>query len=310
MKRQLQFDSCGGAGKIAACVWEPQGNAVGIVQIIHGIAEHVERYDDFARYLNACGYLVVAEDHMGHGLTADLGGTKGYFHGGWWAAVDDVCTLTKIAKEQYSNLPYILFGHSMGSFMARSILIKYPDMGIDGCVICGTGWQPTAVLGAGKFLASTICKVVEPTKPSRMLHSIAFGAYNRRIKQPRTPFDWLTSETHIVDAYAADPKCGFVASASLMLDMFKGIECIQEQTGLARMKKSLPVYFIAGGDDPVGDYGKGVQRTAQAFEKIGMQHVSMKIYPSGRHEILNERNKNEVYADVSDWIENVINSTK
>lgn len=309
MKDQIRFDSAG-TGKIAAVIWKPDAAPVGVVQIIHGIAEHSQRYEDFAHYLNSLGYLVVAQDHMGHGLSVELGSTKGYFYGGWWAAIDDVCTLLRITKEEFPDIPYILFGHSMGSFMARTILVKYPDLPINGCVICGTGWQQGAVLGAGLLLARAICLFSDPSESSALLQNLAFGSYNKRISQIRTPYDWLTRDHAVVDAYVEDSMCGFTASAGLMRDMFSGISYIQKQSNLIRMKKDLPVMFIAGDADPVGNYGKGVLKTVKAFKSVGMQCVVDKIYPDGRHEILNELNKHEVYEDVSLWIGSIINCTK
>lgn len=309
MKTKFLFDSAG-IGKISATSWQPAGNPVAVVQIIHGIAEHASRYDDFATYLNGNGYAVVAEDHMGHGDSVAYGSSKGYFHGGWWAAVEDAYQLMRLTMEQYPGVPYILFGHSMGSFMARSILSKYPDSGITGCVICGTGWQPDFVLGAGRGLAGVICKKSNPATPSMLLHNIAFGSYNKRVEHPRTPHDWLSRDTAVVDAYASDPMCGFVASAGLMNDMFEGISYIQKPENIAQMRKDLPVLFIAGGDDPVGDYGKGVRKAAQAFVTAGMDHVEVKIYPLCRHEILNEINREEVFRDIFAWTERLLNGTK
>ena len=305
MKKQIQYASAGG-GTVAATLWMPASKPVGIVQIIHGIAEHVSRYEEFATYLNEMGYLVAAEDHMGHGATAALGGTVGYFSGGWWSAVEDTCNLMRIVKEEYPDTPYVLFGHSMGSFMARSILAKYPDCGINGCVICGTGWQPEAILAAGKLLANSVCRISDPKKPSGLLHTIAFGSYNKRVERPLTPHDWLTRDAEIVAAYAADPMCGFQASAGLMRDMFEGISYIQTAEALNSMRKDLPVFFVAGGDDPVGDYGNGVRKTAKAFRDAGMKKVQMRIYPMCRHEILNEINKKDVYLDISNWLEKIV----
>lgn len=305
MKKEVVYDAHSG-GTIMATNWLPAGHPVGIVQIVHGIAEHMARYEDFAKYLNGLGYLVVGEDHMGHGATAKLGGVKGYFTGGWWAAVQDSYQLMQLTMKQYPDVPYVLFGHSMGSFMARSILSRYPDCGISGCVVCGTGWQPEAVLGAGKLLASAICRFADPKKSNAMLHNIAFGAYNDRVEHPRTDYDWLTRDASVVDAYVADPMCGFQASAGLMRDMFEGIAYIQSKAALKGMKKQLPVLFIAGGDDPVGHYGKGVIKSAEAFRAAGMERVEIKIYPLCRHEILNEINRNEVYEDVSDWLSSIL----
>ena len=289
-------------GKISATIWLPAQQPVGVVQIVHGIAEHMARYDDFATYLNSLGYVVVGEDHMGHGATAALGGVKGYFAGGWWAAIQDTYQLMKRIVAQYPQIPYVMFGHSMGSFMVRSILARYPDSGMSGCIVCGTGWQPEVILGAGRALASAICKLSDPQKPNAILHNLAFGAYNKRVDHPRTEHDWLTRDAAIVDAYAADPMCGFRASAGLMSDMFDGIAYIQSKPALEAMNKQLPVLFIAGGDDPVGSYGDGVRKAFDAFRTAGMQNVHMRLYPLGRHEILNEINKNEVYEDVAQWL--------
>ena len=145
MRTDLWYDSCG-LGKIHACRWTPEGEVKAVLQIIHGIAEFVERYEDFANYLNKQGILVVAEDHMGHGQSINNGGIQGYFHGGWFAAVADSYKLLEDTKQEFPQVPYILFGHSMGSFMARTILCKNPDSGIDAAIICGTGWQPAKLL--------------------------------------------------------------------------------------------------------------------------------------------------------------------
>ena len=147
MEAEFYFDSRG-AGKIRCRGWLPQGEPRAVVQLVHGIAEHVDRYDGFARFLTEHGFAVVAEDHMGHGKSINGEGIQGYFHGGWFAAVADTCHLLELTREAYPDIPYILFGHSMGSFMARTILCKYPDSGITAAVICVTGWQPSLALPA------------------------------------------------------------------------------------------------------------------------------------------------------------------
>ena len=305
MRTDHYFDSCG-KGRIHFCRWTPEGQPKGIVQIIHGIAERVERYDDFANYLNSQGFLVVAEDHMGHGSSLEEGGVRGYFHGGWFTAVDDSCRLMKDTMAEYPDLPYILFGHSMGSFMARTILAKYPDSGISAAIICGTGWQPTFALPLLIKVVEGICKKTGEENPNEQLDNMVFGSYNKRIENPRTAKDWLTRDDAIVDAYIADPMCGFVPACGLLRDMMKGIHYIQQPKNLANMKKDLPVFFIAGQEDPVGPYGKGVEQAAKAFRKAGMINVALKLYPDCRHEILNELNKDEVYGDVTKWISQVI----
>ena len=305
MRTDHYFDSHG-AGKIHFCRWTPEGAPKAVLQIVHGIAERVERYDHFARYLNSLGYLVVAEDHMGHGKSLDENGVRGYFHGGWFAAIEDTCQLMKDTMAENSDIPYVLFGHSMGSFMARTILAKYPDCGISAAIICGTGWMPTAALPVMVKAMELICKKSGEQNPVQQLHDMVFGGYNKQIPNARTDKDWLTRNEDVVDAYIADPLCGFVASCGLMRDMVKGIHYNQQPKNLKNMKKYLPVFFIAGGEDPVGPYGKGVEQAAAAFRKAGMVNVTCKIYPGCRHEILNELNQDEVYQDVADWLDCVL----
>ena len=301
MRTDIWYDSKG-AGQIHACRWFPEGKPKAVVQIVHGIAEFVERYDDFSNYLTQQGYAVVAEDHMGHGQSINGNGIQGYFHGGWFTAIEDTMQLMRDTMAENPGVPYVLFGHSMGSFMARTILCKYPDSGISAAIICGTGWQPTFALPAMIKLVELICNKTGETNPSEKLQGIVFGSYNKKVEHPRTPFDWLSRDKKIVDAYIAHPLCGFTASCGLLREMVKSFLYIQTPANLANMKKDLPVFFIAGGDDPVGNYGKGIHQSAGAFQKAGMSDVSVKIYPLGRHEILNEINKEEVYADVAEWI--------
>ena len=301
MRTDHCYPSCG-AGQIHYCRWTPQGKPKAVLQIVHGIAEFVERYDDFANYLTEQGFLVVAEDHMGHGKSINGDGIQGYFHGGWFTAVEDTCQLLRQTKTEFPDIPYVLFGHSMGSFMTRTILCKYPDLGMDAAVICGTGWQPAFALPALIKVVQQICKKTGETKPNEKLQKLIFGGYNNRVEHRRTDFDWLTRDGAIVDAYIAHPLCGFTASCGLLRDMMQGIYYVEQPQNLAKMPKDLPVYFIAGQEDPVGSYGKGVRQAADAFTGAGMQNVSVKLYPLCRHEILNEINRAEVYRDVLNWI--------
>ena len=302
MRTDFWYESKG-AGKIHACRWTPEGQPKAVVQIVHGIAEFVERYDDFANFLTGHGIAVVGEDHMGHGQSINGDGIQGYFHGGWFTAIEDTMQLMRDTMEAYPGVPYILFGHSMGSFMARTILCKYPASGIHAAIICGTGWQPSFALPALIKVVEGICKKTGETNPNETLQGMVFGSYNKKVEHPRTPFDWLTRDAKIADDYIAHPLCGFTASCGLLREMLKGIHYIQQKNNLAAMNKDLPVFFIAGGDDPVGPYGKGVQKCADTFVSVGMTDVKTKIYPLCRHEILNEINKEEVYEDVLRWIQ-------
>ena len=302
MRTDFWYDSCG-AGKIHGCRWTPEEQPRAVVQIVHGIAEFVERYDAFAEFLTHNGFLVVAEDHMGHGGSIGEDGIRGYFHGGWFSAVDDTYRLLTDTRKAYPGIPYILFGHSMGSFMARTVLCKYPDSGINGAIICGTGWQPAFALPALIKVVEGICKKTGETLPNEKLQNMVFGGYNNKVEHIRTDFDWLTRDNRIVDAYIAHPLCGFTASCGLLRDMLTGISFIEQKQHLAAMRKDLPVFFIAGSEDPVGSYGKGVRQAAEAFRKAGMKDVALKLYPLCRHEILNEINREEIFGDILKWIE-------
>lgn len=305
MSGDFYFESSCGI-QLHAYRWEPAEKPKAIVQIIHGIAEHVARYDHFARYLTTQGYLVVAEDHMGHGKSICEEIPQGYFAGGWDAAIEDCMRLMRNMMAEYPGVPYILFGHSMGSFLARSILIKHPDSGIAAAVICGSAWMPGLVLQGGKFMSSLLMHGEKAKLPSPQLQSVMFGGYDKRIENKRTPSDWLTRDESVVDAYEADPLCGFAPTPALANAMMSGLVYNQNTANLKRMNKQLPVYFIAGAEDPVGGYGEGVRKAAQMFISSGMKHVSVKLYPGCRHEIHNELNKEEMYRDVAVWMDNVL----
>ena len=235
MRTDFYYESKG-AGKIHGCRWIPEQPPVAIVQIIHGIAEFVERYDGFAQYLNRLGYLVVAEDHMGHGKSINGKGIQGYFHGGWFTAVEDSYQLLKSTRQEFPNLPYVLFGHSMGSFMTRTILCKYPDSDISAAIVCGTGWQPRAMLNTGIAICQAVCKKQGEEKPSKALEKLVFANYNKKVEHPRTPYDWLTRDSKIVDDYLANSLCGFTPTGGLMREMLKGIRFIQKPDTLSAMR--------------------------------------------------------------------------
>lgn len=305
MKYDLYYASRG-AGRIHGCRWEPQGQPKGVVQIIHGIAEHIDRFESLAIYLNALGYVVVAEDHMGHGRSISEECPQGYFHGGWFTAVEDTMALMKYTMRKYPELPYVMIGISMGSFMLRTILSKYPHSGISGAVICGTAWQDATVLRTGKKLCGLICKTTNETKPNPFLQKILFGGYNKDIPNPQSVNAWLCRDEDVVQAYDDDPLCGFAGSSGLYRDMMEGLSYIQKPEHLAAMDKALPVLFLAGDRDPVGNYGKGVETCAEAFRRCGMEQVSVRIYPEYRHDVLNEVDKLTVWNDLQEWLEAVV----
>ena len=297
------FVSCNGKSNIRVRRCSPDGAPKAIVQIAHGIAEHVERYDDFARFLASNGFLVVANDHLGHGKSFASEEDKGFFGetGGWELAVGDMRKLYERTHAEFPDLPYFLFGHSMGSFLTRTYLIKFRD-GLTGAILSGTGQQPGIVVAGGKFMGQQEIKKHGARYKSEKLNNMAFGSYNKDFQPQRTVSDWLSRDEAVVDRYQADPLCGFIPSAGLFTDMMGGIAFNQKPSNVARMKKDLPVYFMSGDNDPVGANGKGVMQAYQSFLKAGMTDVTMKLYHGGRHEMLNELNKDEVYADILNWL--------
>lgn len=282
------------------CKWTPAEPPKAVLQIVHGITEFVERYDIFASYMADRGILVVAEDHMGHGQSVNGGGIEGFFHGGWFRAVEDSFRLMQEMKSEHSDIPYILLGHSMGSFMVRNILYMHPYCGIHAAVISGTCWQPAIAMPAIVKVMEAACKIVGETNVSENLQNLVFGSYNARVEHRRTPLDWVCRDSKVVDNHPM--MLGHQPKAGLLRDMMVGINSIERAENLSKMKKDLPVYFVAGGNDPVGNYGRGVHACATAFRKAGMTDVQVKIYPLCRHEILNEINKGEIFQDIFTWI--------
>ncbi len=284
---------------IHAWHWAPQQKAVACVQIAHGMAEHAQRYDDFARFLSSLGIAVFANDHRGHGQTAGSLEKRGYFaeHEGWNLVVDDMHQLNSIIKKEYTDCPIILLGHSMGSFLSRSYISKYSDT-IAACILSGTASHSSLLLNAGLALAHIKSWFIGKRKPDHLLDSMSFGAFNKNILQPKTAFDWLSHDESIVQAYIADDYCGFICTTSFFIDLLSALKVINNLKSMQTIRKDLPIYLYSGKEDPVGNYGKGVSLAAEKFRKAGLKNVSVKLYEGGRHEMLNELNKNEVYQDV------------
>ena len=303
MKTEGYYASSG-EGRIHYCIWTPDQEPRAVLQIVHGIGEYVDRYDRFAEYLNSLGYVVLAEDHMGHGKS--ILDVPGYFSGGWFCALEDSYQLLTRARKRYPDLPFVLMGHSMGSFLVRSILCRYPDCGITAAVLSGTGWQNRKKLMLSLGFINVVCKLIGEKTPSPFLDKCVFGSYNKRIEHKRTGFDWLSRDPAAVDAYIANPLCGFTPTAGLFRELIRGLIYIERPQNLQNMNKTMPLFLAAGQEDPVGNYGKGVERTVRAFREAGLQRVDMRLYPYCRHEILNEINNREVYEDITGWLQSVI----
>lgn len=304
------FLSTDGKTQLHGMRWEPEGRSVrAVLQICHGVAEHIARYDAFARYLNELGIAVVGHDHLGHGRSLPEGGTPVYFGEGntWHTVVDDIYVLHQRIRLWYPDVPLCIMGHSMGSFLTRTYLIRYPGT-VKAAIIMGTGWQPEMTIRGGLLLAGILSGLKGPDAVSKMVTNMAFGAYNKAFgDKPRTPNDWLSADTDNVDRYMADPLCGADATVGLFRQMLRGLRFNQTPGNIDRMDKNAPILLIAGQDDPVGDMGAGVRRTHDAFKRAGIRDVTLKLYPGLRHEILNEAAmRDTVYGDIGAWLDRVL----
>lgn len=302
---EFTFLSTDGETQLHGMRWEPDGGSVrAVLQICHGVAEHIARYDAFARYLNGLGIAVVGHDHLGHGLSLPEGGTPVYFGAGntWNTVVDDIYVLHQRIRLWYPDVPLCIMGHSMGSFLTRTYLIRYPGT-VKAAVIMGTGWQPKAVIAGGMAVAKAVGAVVGENGTSDLVTNLAFGAYNKLFAPNRTSCDWLSADEDNVDAYMADPLCGADATVGLFRQMLSGIRFNQKLSNLRQMDPRIPVLFVAGEKDPVGDCGNGVRRTYQEFRRAGVQDCTLKLYPGLRHEILNEKaQQQQIFEDIGQWL--------
>ncbi|MCL2514037.1 MAG: lysophospholipase, partial [Oscillospiraceae bacterium] len=267
INNEFSFPSAGGTCDIFAKSSAPKNieEIKAVVQIAHGMAEHIDRYEYFIKYLNTRGCAVFISDHAGHGKSVKSEADLGYFgeKDGDKTLVEDVKSLTDIAVKAYPDFPVILFGHSMGSFVARSYAAKYGDL-LRGAVFCGTaGANPAA--GAGIAVANLTAKSKGSHYRSEFIDKLAFGAYNKKYKPARTKFDWLTNDEAVVDAYIGDRLCGFLFTAAAYRDMFTLLKGVSGSAWYKKVPKELNMFLVAGKDDPVGAYGKGV---TQVYDKL------------------------------------------
>ncbi len=283
---------------------EEESQIKGIVQIAHGMAEHALRYERFAQFLTQHGFVVFASDHRGHGKTAGPFENSGFFaqENGWNLVVNDIHNLTNIIKDTYKGKPIFLFGHSMGSFLSRSFLFDFGNE-IKGVILSGTGGDPGIMGKIGRLIAKYESNKKGKRHRSILLNKLSFGSFNNAFKPNRTDFDWLSRDNAEVDKYIKDEYCGFVCTSGLFVDLLTGIIEIHKKENLIKMPKNLPVYFMSGEKDPVGNNAKGVNQVAMMFQKAGLNDVNVKIYTEGRHEMLNEINRTDVFEDILFWLE-------
>lgn len=311
VREEFYFDSRDGQSKIHAVRFAPDaGKEVrGVVQIVHGMSEHIERYHEFAEFLTDKGFVVTGDDHLGHGKSVGENGKFGYFckQDPATVVVRDVHRLKKKTESEYPGVPYFIIGHSMGSFILRNYLIRYGS-GITGAVILGTGMQARILVKTAKAVAKMQSFFGGAAKEGKLINRLAFGNYNARIENPSSPSAWLSRDEKKVAEYDNDPMCGFVFTANGFCTLFGLIDRLYDDEALRKIPVKLPVFMAAGDADPVGDYGEGVKRAYESLRSVGMTNVQLKLYNECRHELLNELNRNEVMQDILNWLENVMSS--
>jgi len=278
-----------------------------IVQVLHGMAEHSARYARLAQALGAAGYSTYAHDHRGHGQSIPEGGVPGHKadSDGWNRIVEDAHGVNREIAKRHPNVPIIILGHSMGSFVLQQLLFEHPNDMI-AAALSGSNGKPPPIAMLGKLVARVERARVGKRKPSPVMQKLTFEDYNKAFAPTRTEFDWLSRDNEEVDKYVADPLCGFAVSTQVWIDMLAALDRISNPSNVAKVPKGVPLYLFAGDRDPVGDYGKGVKRLYEAYKRAALFDVRLKLYPDARHEVLNETNRQEVTDDFIAWLNDVI----
>ena len=298
---KIPFTSVAGQ-PLTLYLWQTDAPCRGVIQLVHGMAEHIARYDRLARALCAAGYTVAGHSHLGQGEDAredELGffGRKD----GWDHLVEDVHAAHEMLLKRFPDQRFAILGHSMGSFVTREYLLRYGG-DLTAAVICGTGWFPGPLCSVARA-AAALCGVFGGwQKPAPLVDRLMSKDNNKAFAPARTPFDWLSRDTAEVDKYMADPRRGFLFTARGYYDIFTGLKSLSRLHRLAALPGNLPVLFISGDADPIGTQGKGVNTVAQQFRDAGVRDVTVRLYPGARHELFNETNRDEITAELIDWL--------
>lgn len=285
--------------------WLPDGEVKAILLIAHGMAEHGARYRRLAEALTASGYAVYAPDHRGHGLTARTISDLGFFddQGGFRKVVSDLRQLTELARERHPEVPAVLLGHSMGSYLTQAYLFEHDDLA--GAALTGSSLNVGLLPSLGRKIARIERLRVGPRKPSWLLTRLSFGAFARAIPKRETDYDWLSRDPAEVEAYISDPLCGFGASTQLWVDLLDAFPRLADPDNVAKIRSDLPIWVASGSDDPVHEGGKGFEGLRKLYTDRGFVDLQFTLYPGARHELFNETNREEVTADLLAWLDRV-----
>ena len=313
--KEFSFLSSNKYTEIHGKMWIPDRDVEAVLQISHGMAEHIDRYDEFARYLAARGLLVVGNNHMGHGNSIVNKDDLGYFaipikgmnkrkaenYSSSADLVKDLVHITKTVKKHYPGVPYILLGHSMGSFIARRYLMEYGNE-LDGIIIMGTGNQPGVVVNVGLAITKMLIMTKGDRFRSELIYKMMFGAYNRKIDNPVSGDDWICTNKETLKKYEEDELCGFKFTLNGYEALLSTIKYIINKENIKKIPKDVKMLINAGKEDPVGDYGEAVKQVYETYTAQGVKDITLTLYDGCRHEILNETNKDKVYKDIYMWI--------
>lgn len=303
LKEDKRILSRDGKTQLHLITWEPETEPKAIVQLVHGMTEHMDRYHDFASYLITRGYACIGHDHLGHGQSVISPDKLGFFaeQDGNKILIQDIYQVTEYAKKLWPGKKLFILGHSMGSFLVRRYLMLHSRV-VDAAVIMGTGNQPALASAIGLKVAKHAIKKNGPMSYSKILNNMALGRNNKPFKPNRTPVDWLSRNTENVDRYMADPLCGFDFTVSAWADFFQVLQELAQLENADNIVKTLPLLITSGVLDPVGGE-KACKAVLAKYQKLGMLDVSLKLYPKDRHEILNELDRDKVFKDLGDWFD-------
>lgn len=287
-------------------IWETEKEPIGVLQIVHGMAEYIDRYDNFAKYMTEQGFNVIGHDHLGHGHSVSDEHDYGFFaeENGDKIIIEDMHSVTQYAREKWEELPNFILGHSMGSFCLRQYLTKYSN-DVFGAIIMGTGWIPSAAALLGKTIATNTCKSKGSHTVNPLLIKLTLEPYNKPFAPTRTNCDWLSRDEKQVDLYVNDKLCGFDFTAGAYKDFFTILEKIAKNRQLIGMRKSLPILITSGSVDPVGGK-KACEKLNAQYKRCGIDDVTLKLWENDRHEILNELDKSDVYRYIYNWLKSKI----
>ena len=303
-RNEFYFPSADRRTKIHAVEWLPEGEPKAVLQIAHGVTEHILCYEELAEYFTAKGFVVVGNDHLGHGTSIAPGKAPMYFgpEGSWFWVERDMYTCQKMMKKRYPNIPYVMLGLSMGAFVVRSFLIRFPGMA-DGAILAGTGQPSSAKLRMMRSIARLEARRKGEDKTTYLIKKLTLGAYNKPFEPAHSGCEWLCAGEKAQESFRDDELRGKAVTSGMFREMLNGMIFTGSVQDGKKMDKDLPVLLVSGSEDSIGNRGKGVKSTYKSLLKSGIKDISMKLYPGMRNHIFRENQKKEVFQDIYQWLE-------